>query len=560
AASAGWRRPLPAFAAAGVLAVLAFAVPRWRPWDPVLVTSGVHRYGLEWAARLDSPLRLAPWLREQRTLLFYREGLESVIAVLRPRDGERRFLSINGKTDAGSGREDVVQQKFVAHVPMLLHPAPRRALVVGWGSGATAASAALYPVETLECVEIEPAQWHAAPYFGELNGRLGDDPRFRIVFRDARNHVLRAASPWDVIVSEPSNAWISGVSNLFTREFHLAALSRLAPGGIFAQWFHYYSLDPADVKVELATFLSVFPHVSLWLAPPVGPDEGIKNLGADLLLVGSREPHALDWERLSRAFADPGTGGDLRATGVFRDPETLAATWTMGRRELERWVKDPQFPGGTPLNTDDHPYVEFVAPRRNVMAPSAASRLAAEQYAALGEAAGDVRTAMTGGPSGGPAEAAFLGALADRYFAAGLPMRAARALEAAAAAAPGNARAVARAGAVLLDRGRLAEGEKYLRESVRLDPADASSWQRLGGLALDRRDYAQAEEAHRALLRARPDDTAAWLRLGAVLARRERWREARQAIARAQALDPEAPVDAALLAFLERQAETAGGR
>jgi len=559
AASAGWRRPLQALVASLVLAVLAYAVPRWKPWDPVLVTSGVHRYGLEWAAQLDSPRRLASWLRERRTLLFYREGLESVIAVLRPRGSERRFLSINGKTDAGSGREDVVQQKFVAHVPMLLHEAPKRALVVGWGSGATAASVALYPVESLECVEIEPAQWHAAPFFGDLNGRLGDDSRFRIVFRDARNHVLRSAVPYDVIVSEPSNAWISGVSNLFTREFHEAALARLAPRGIFAQWFHYYSLDPADVKVELKTFLTVFPHVSLWLAPPVGPEGGVKNLGADLLLVGSREPHRLDWGRLGRAFADRGIGSDLRSTGVFGDPQTLAATWTMGRGELERWVEDPQFPNGTPLNTDDQPYVEFVAPRRNVMSPSAASRAAAAQYAALGEAAGDVRSALDGAPRGGAAEAAFLGALADRYLAAGQPARAARALEAAVLAFPGDARAQARAGALLLDRARLADAERYLAAAVRLDPGDAASWETIAGLALDRRDYARAEEAHRALLRLRPDYAAAWLRLGAVLARQQRWREAREAIAKGQALDPKAPVDADLLAFIDRQAGAAGG-
>ena len=52
---------------------------------------------------------------------------------------------MNGKTDAGSGIEDVVTQKFIAHVPLLLHPAPRRVLVIGWGAGATAASVALHP-------------------------------------------------------------------------------------------------------------------------------------------------------------------------------------------------------------------------------------------------------------------------------------------------------------------------------------------------------------------------------------------------------------------------------
>jgi spermidine synthase len=554
AVAGGWttlRRAAAVIVAAGGLAAL---VPHWKPWDPVLMASGVHRYGLEWAQRLDSAGRLGAWLREQRTLLFYREGVEAVIAVQAPRGSTRRFLSINGKTDAGSGAEDVVQQKFLAHVPMLLHPAPRRVLVIGWGSGATAASAALHGVASLECVEIEPSEWDAAPFFADLSGQLKDDPRFRIVFRDARNHILRSHEAFDVIVSEPSNAWISGVSNLFTLEFHEAALGRLAPGGILAQWFHYYSLEPADVKVELKTFLSVFPHVSLWLAPPVGPAGGVKSLGADLLLVGSREPHRLDWVRLERAFASPDVGGDLRATGVFADALTLAATWTMGRAELQRWVEDERaFPSGTPLNTDDHPYIEFVSPRRNVMAPSRAARLAAAQYSAMGEAGGDLRQALSGAPSGGAAESAFLRELAERYVAAVQPERALRALDAAVAADPGDAAAYARAGELLLDRGRPAEAEKHLAEAVRLDPGRARAWEALGELALDRHDYARAEEAHRALLRLQPGNVAAWLRLGAVLARQQRWHEARDALGRARALDPKAPVDPQLLGFLDRQ-------
>ncbi len=521
AVAAGWR-PVARAAAAGGTAALAVAlVPFWTPWDPVLVTSGVHRYGLEWVHQLDSPFRLASWLREHRTLVFYREGTEAVVAVSTPTGSSRRFLSINGKTDAGSGVEDVVQQKFVAHVPMLLNSAPRRALVIGWGSGASAASAALYPLEELECVEIEPATWEAAPLFAELSGRLKDDPRFRLAFRDARNHILRSPGTYDVIVSEPSNAWISGVSNLFTREFHEAALSRLAPGGLFAQWFHYYSLEPADVRVEIATFLSVFPHVSLWLAPPVGPEVGVKNLAADLLLVGSRDPQRLAWPRLERAFADPGIGGDLRATGVFADAPTFVATWTMGRAEIERWVEDKAaYPSGMPLNTDDHPHIEFVAPRRNVVGPARAAALAAGLYSEMVRAGGDVREVLSGAPTSGPAEAAFLRALADRYFAAIQPERVAR----------------------------------TLRLAVTRHPDDARAWESLGEFALDRRDYRLAADAHRALVRLEPENAPAWLRLGAALARQEKWGEAREAIAKARALDPKAPVDAELVAFLEKAA------
>lgn len=554
AESAGWRPLARLGTVSGLVVALFLLVPRFRPWDPVLMSSGVHRYGLEWAQRPFSALRLGAWLRAQRTLLFYKEGTEAVIAVQKPKGSARLFLSINGKTDAGSGAEDVVQQKFIAHVPMLLHPQPRRVLVIGWGSGATAASAALYPLSTLECVEIEPAEWDAAPFFAPLSGRLRGDPRFRIVFRDARNHILRSRGGIDVIVSEPSNAWISGVSNLFTREFHEAALGVLAPGGIFAQWFHYYSLDPADVKVEIRTFLSVFPDVSLWVAPPVGPKDGVKSLGADLLLVGSREPHRLDWTRLVGAFADPGVGGDLRATGVFRDAETLAAAWTMGRAELERWVEERRVvPSGAPLNTDDHPYIEFVAPRGSVMEPSEAARLAAAQYEAMARAAGDVRTLLSGAPSGGAVEAAFLRELAERYVSAVQPDRAVRTLAAAAQVDPRDALARERAGLLLLERGRSAEAEQHLAEAVTIDPNRPRAWEALGELALDRRDYSRAVAAHRAVVRLEPKNVPAWLRLGAALARQQRWRDARLALSRALALDPKAAVDPRLLRFLDRQ-------
>ncbi len=273
--SAGVRR-LPKLALVAALAVaLAAIVPRWKPWDPVLMSSGVHRYGLDWSERLVPAGRLGDWLRQQRSLLFYREGTEAVVAVSEPRGGAgRRFLSVNGKTDAGSGVEDVVTQKFIAHVPMLLHSGPRQVLVIGWGAGATAASVALHPVASLECVEIEQATWDAAPFFAELSSGLARDPRFRITIADGRNHLLRTPGRYDVIVSEPSNPWISGVSNLFTREFYEAARAALAPAGVFGQWFHYYNLDPSDVKVELATFLSVFPNASLWLVPPTEAERG----------------------------------------------------------------------------------------------------------------------------------------------------------------------------------------------------------------------------------------------------------------------------------------------
>jgi spermidine synthase len=538
------RWALPALA----LGALAAASPLWRPWDPLRVTAGVYRYGVAWRSRPG--FRLSD-LAQERRLVFYEEGREAVVAVGERLGTDRRFLSVNGKTDAGSGAEDVLTQKFIAHVPLLLHPRPKRALVIGWGAGATAASAALHPLEHLECVEIEPATWRAAPFFDQLSGAVRRDPRFRMVFRDGRNHLLRSTRAWDVIVSEPSNPWISGVSNLFTREFYEIARSRLSADGVFGQWFHYYNLEPADLAVELATFASVFPHTSLWLVPPVGGEGSeVASLGADVLLVGSRGPQSLEWSRLRAAYAGGALTDDLRATAVLPDEAALAATWAFADGDFARFAQDASlFPGGTPLNTDEHPWIEFAAPRRNVLATTEVVRQVQAIHAALADAGETARPPLRGVPVS--EEAGLLQAVADRLNAAARPNRARRVLQAALEAAPPTALGQERLGQMLAEAGQSDAAERRLREAVRLDPGLDTAWDRLAVLYLDRKDYARSAEAHGEVLRLRPRDVQVRLRFGAVLARLGRWGEARAALQEARRLDPKAPVDPALLAYLE---------
>jgi tetratricopeptide (TPR) repeat protein len=159
--------------------------------------------------------------------------------------------------------------------------------------------------------------------------------------------------------------------------------------------------------------------------------------------------------------------------------------------------------------------------------------------------------------TGGATAAGFLRELAERQVAAVQPERALAALDAATAADPDDATAHARAAELLVERGRLREALERYGEVVRIDASRASTWEAIGSLALDLRDYKRAEEAHRALLRLEPAKVTAWLRLAATLARQQRWREAREAIAKAQALDPKAPVDPQLVAYLDRQAAAA---
>jgi hypothetical protein len=111
---------------------------------------------------------------------------------------------------------------------------------------------------------------------------------------------------YDVIISEPSNPWVIGVEMLYSREFLEAARERLAPGGVYAQWFHVYESDPAVVALVLRTYASVFPHISVWYT-----------LGADLLLLGfNRVDRALDVEALEERFARDDFAAGFARVGI----------------------------------------------------------------------------------------------------------------------------------------------------------------------------------------------------------------------------------------------------
>ena len=275
-------------------------------------------------------------------VVFAEDGLNASVAVVRAED--YTALRTNGKVDASN--RDVVTQLLVGHLGMIFHPAPRRVLVIGFGSGMTVSAVARYAeVERVDCVEIEPAVIRAAPYLASLNRAVLDDPRLRVIFDDARNFLLATRETYDLIISEPSNPWIAGVSALFTDEFYREAKARLRPGGLFVQWVQAYSLFPEDLRMVLATFVPHFPKVTLW-----------RGESADLLLLAQPGPEPLHLDRLRALWGRPELRADYERLGMRR-PEGLLAFHRLGDAGLR------QFAARAGLNTDDHSRLEYGAPR-----------------------------------------------------------------------------------------------------------------------------------------------------------------------------------------------------
>src|SRR6185436_9795495 len=173
------------------------------------------------------------------------------------------------------------------------HPQPRRALVVGLGTGSSAGWLAAIPsMQSVDVVELEPTVARVARDCTPVNHRVLDNPKVRLYFGDGREHLLTRDERWDLIVSEPSNPYRAGVASLFTTEFYRAVAERLAPGGLFVQWVQGYEVDASTVASVYTSLTQVFPAVETWATNQ-----------SDMLLVASLAPLRHDLAREGRRAA-----------------------------------------------------------------------------------------------------------------------------------------------------------------------------------------------------------------------------------------------------------------
>jgi spermidine synthase len=333
------RRLVAAAVMAGVSLTALFG---FGTWDKKIMTAGVAMYYYNYTGYPTDDLR-REWMRRD-DLVYYREGLTATISDHRSAHSDYLYEKTNGKVDASFA--DTPTQLMVGYLPMLFNPEAKRVLVIGLGSGMTAKAVAAFPVERLEVAEIEPAVIEGARFFAEKNGRIHDDPRVRFIQADGRNYLLAAPGKFDVIVSEPSNPWIAGIGNLFTREYYQEALSKLTEHGVFGQWMHTYAMAPEDLRMVYRTFAEIFPDVSLWHINE-----------SDMLLIGTRRPQRIRWADLKTALANrPVAQKDLSDLG-FVDPYSLFASYLMPKATLLKMAD------GAAYNLDDHPRLEFSAPK-----------------------------------------------------------------------------------------------------------------------------------------------------------------------------------------------------
>jgi spermidine synthase len=309
----------------------------WR-FEPIgagrVTLSGLDKNGLEF------------WInRARRTLLWHRDGVETAVGMTMR---DEISLIVDGKSD-GSVLTDRGTQVMLGLTGAMLHPNPRRALVIGLGTGMSAGWLAKAPsVEAVDVVELERSMATVAKTLEDANQRVLDSPNVQIHFGDAREWVLATKRRYDVIVSEPSNPFRAGISALFTLEYYEAAAKCLNPGGIYVQWVQGYEVDADALRTVLSTLRGAFPHVTLW-----------HTQSADLMIVASADRQIIDIDHLRRLVTLEPFKTALVRTWLVSDVEGVLSHFVASDEASSRLANVV----GIVPNTDDQNALEYAFAR-----------------------------------------------------------------------------------------------------------------------------------------------------------------------------------------------------
>ena len=318
----------------GVFGIVALAVKL----DPLRMTSGVYRTG-------------SATLPQGAAVAYLRDGKTATISLVE-KDGTVT-IATNGKPDAGiqmgPGEPTVDESTMVlaAAIPLSLLPHPARVANIGFGSGLTTHTLLTGAgVKRLDSLVIEPFFVDAARGgFAARIHNVFEDPRSHIVFEDAKTFFASSREPYDLIVSEPSNPWVSGVATLFSDEFYGRITHYLTPDGYFVQWMQVYE-----------TNLGILASVIKALAPHFGAYALYNVDDLDVLIVATKAPSLATPD--DRLLQSPALRAELERIGV-RSVADIESRKLGDNRTLGPVLEAVR----VPANSDFYPFVDLNAPR-----------------------------------------------------------------------------------------------------------------------------------------------------------------------------------------------------
>ncbi len=293
------------------------------------------------AGRVDLEDLYQARLPEGSEILHLKEGITSTVMVADHSDPPVRRIWIQSTWVAGTGGT----HRMLGHLSMLHSTGLDHAVGIAFGTGQSFASARLHGLERLDCVDLDKGMVEAGSHwFADHNDRLLEQDGVHVFIDDGRSFLARSGPSFDAVLMEPLQPWAAGAVNLYTREFYELAAARLEPGGTITQWMPIDDIPPDLTRSVVATLASVFPETWVYLD------------NYDLWIVGRQGGPPVELSSWQQRLQQPRIAEDLIAIR-YGDVPSILATMLVGPADLAAYV------GDAPLLTDDHPFMEFVAPR-----------------------------------------------------------------------------------------------------------------------------------------------------------------------------------------------------
>ena len=307
------------------------------------------------------PINSIDPLRGHETILRTWEGSDCTVAVARDRQG----LSIKINSHYGLGSTGAyMQQKMQSDVPLMIYPSTESIFFLGLGTGTTAGSA-LDPkfkqVKRVVACELVPEVITAAKKYmtnvegHDFTGGLFKDPRATVLAEDGRHFLMATQEKFNLINSDLFVPFRLGAGSLYSKEHFESVKARLEPGGVFFQWLPLYQVTEAELFSIARTMLGVFDRVSLWRSNFQPGDEVIAFAGhKDTSPLPAND---LDTRADRRVAVEGKSYRDIDRLAFPLDEQTILLFYCGNMTGCEDLFS------GYPINTDDKPFIEYMAPR-----------------------------------------------------------------------------------------------------------------------------------------------------------------------------------------------------
>ncbi len=175
-----------------------------------------------------------------------------------------RMLVLDGAVQTTTV-DEFVYHEMITHVPLMIHPRPKKIGIIGGGDGGAVREALKHPsIESVHLIEIDAQVVAAAKrYFPEISIEL-DNPRAHVHCTDGIEWV-RQARDFDVMVVDSTDP-VGPATGLFQAEFYQAVASALGDDGVMVAQSESPYLEPDVIQMVVRGMRSAFPIVRLYLA------------------------------------------------------------------------------------------------------------------------------------------------------------------------------------------------------------------------------------------------------------------------------------------------------